>query len=45
MGEVKEIPVKNRVISRLFGNERDNSFIPEIIKRVKSNFSKDFARL
>lgn len=45
MGEVKEIPVKNRVISRLFGKERDNSFIPEIIKRVKSNFNKSLRTL
>lgn len=45
MGEVKEIPVKNRVISRLFGKERDNNFIPEIIKRVKSNFNKSLRTL
>ena len=45
MGEVKEIAVKNRVISRLFGKKRDNNFIPEIIKRVKSNFNKSLRTL
>jgi flagellar protein FlaI len=45
MGEVKEIAVKNRVISRLFGKKRDNNFIPEIIKRVKSHFNKSLRTL
>lgn len=45
MDEIKEIPVKHNVISRLLGKEGDNNFIPEIVKKVKNYFNEPLRTL
>jgi archaeal flagellar protein FlaI len=45
MDEVKEIPVKSNFISELLGKERNNNFIPEIAKKIKSYFNEPLRTL